>query len=109
MRRPPRPRARPRTERGATTLLVAAGLALAVALAAGVGRVGAAAERRARTDAVADLVALAAVTGGPDGAAAVARANGARLRSTSVVGDVTVVRVQVRGTIAGAAARPAAG
>jgi hypothetical protein len=89
--------------------LIAAGLLLSVALALGIAAVGDAAARRARVDAVADLTALAAVTGGDQGAALVASGNDAELRSLRRVDDLAVVTVAAGGAIGVAAARPAAG
>ncbi len=114
MRRPTRTRrarARPerptRTERGSASLVLLAGLAVAVVLATGVARVGDAAARRARADATADVVALAAVTGGDDAAAAIAAANGAEVRRLRRLGDTVVVDVTASGATSVAAARPA--
>ena len=59
-------------------------LAVAAMTCAGLVAVGDAASRRARADAVADLVALAAVTGDRDGASQVAGANGARLVASAL-------------------------
>lgn len=75
----------------------------------GVARLGIAAERRAHTAAVADLVALAAVTGGDEGARAVAAANGASVRSISRVGTTVSVEVATEGVVDVAAARPGVG
>jgi hypothetical protein len=68
---------RPSSEEGAVTVLVAALLAVTALLALGLGRLGAAAVDRARADAVADLVALAAVTADEEGARRVAAASAA--------------------------------
>lgn len=102
--RPEEPR---RPERGSVSLIVAAGVALAAVMAIGVARVGDASWRRARADATADMVALAAVTGGDDGSRAVAAANGAEVRSVRRVGDTVVVDVVAAGVSSSAAARPA--
>lgn len=72
---------RPSSEEGAATVLVAALLAVTALLALGLGRLGAAAVERSRADAVADLVALAAVTGGDVAAVRVAHAAGASVVS----------------------------
>lgn len=81
-------------------------LMLAGCLAA-VVRVGAAAAVRARADAVADLSALASVTGGPHEGQHVARANGAEVMSNTTDGTTAVIRIKVDGITARAAARPA--
>ena len=83
------------------------GLVLAIVVVAGIDRVSSAATRRARVDAVSDLVALAAVTGGRSGADAVSSANGARLVSFEQHGHTTVVVVSREGLRGVAAAAPA--
>jgi precorrin-3B methylase len=73
----------------------------------GLSRLGAAAVGRARADAVADMVALAGVTAGPEGAARVASASGARLVEHHEQADGSVrVSVQLGSTGASAAAAP---
>ena len=67
----------PSAEEGAAGVLVAALLGVTALLVLGLGRLDGAAVERARADAVADLVALAAVTGGADGAQRVATADDA--------------------------------
>lgn len=62
-----------------------------------------------RADAVADLAALAGVTGGRSGAAAVADSNGATLVAYREQGDTVVVEVRVDGLVGRAAAAPADG
>ena len=96
-----------RTERGAATPLLAAGVATVVVCAVGVLRVGEAAAQRARADAVADLSALAHVTGGLEGATAVAHANGAVVTGHRRTGTARVVTIGLDGVLATAAARPA--
>jgi hypothetical protein len=98
---------RPSAEEGAATVLVAALLAVTALLALGLGRLGAAAVDRARVDAVADLVALAAVTGDADGARRVANAAGASVVSLAdgPAGRRTVT-VRLRGSTSVAAAAP---
>jgi len=111
MRPGPRPgpirAASTRTERGAASPLLAAGVAVAVVCAVGVLRVGDAAARRARADAAADLSALAHVTGDLDAATAVARANGAVVTGHRRTGAARVVTIDLDGVVATAAARPA--
>ena len=68
---------RPSSEEGAATVLVAALLGVTALLAVGLGRLGGAAVGQARADAVADLTALAAVTGDAAGASRVAESAGA--------------------------------
>ena len=94
------------TERGSVTLIVVAGLATAITLALGVVRLGDVAAGQARADAVADLTALAAVTGGDAGAQQVARSNGASITAQRRVGSTEVVTVSLAGRSAMAAARP---
>lgn len=60
-----------------------------------------------RAGATADLVALAAVTGGDGASAEVARANGASLESLDRSGALVVVRIERAGDSAVAAAQPA--
>ncbi|UDY34338.1 hypothetical protein [Dermatobacter hominis] len=72
-------------------------------------RIGDAAVRRARADAIADMAALAAVTGGDEGAEAVTGAAGASIRAIRRVGSTVGVRVAADGATAEAAARPAGG
>jgi len=88
-------------------VLVAALLGVTVLLVLGLGRLVAAAVDRARTDAVADLTALAAVTGGEDGAARVASVAGAEVVRLTVgtTGAATVV-VRLGASTASAAAVP---
>lgn len=98
---------RPAAEEGAATVLVAALLTVTALLVLGLGRLGAAAVDRARVDAVADLVALSAVTGDEAGAAGVAAANGASV--VSIEGNSEgrrAVTVQIGSSISVAAAAP---
>lgn len=85
--------------------MLIAGVAIAVASAVGVLNVGGAAVTRARAEAVADLVALAHVTGGAEGAAVVAAANGAGPVLSSVSNGTSVVTVTLGRASATAAAR----
>jgi hypothetical protein len=98
-----------RGQRGAAGLVVLAGAtALSAPLCLGLGRLGSAAHLRARTDAAADLVALAAVTGGDGAAGRVAAGNGVTLVALEVRPDGGVtVEVAAGGTSARAAAAPA--
>ena len=99
---------RPSAEEGAASVLVAALLGAAALLVLGLGRLGGAAVERARTDAVADLVALAAVTGDGEGAARVATADGAALvQLDGTMGGRRTVKVQISSVVAVAAAAPA--
>ena len=82
-------------------------MATVVVCAVGVLRVGEAAAQRARADAVADLSALAHVTGDLEGATAVARANGAVVTGHRRTGAARVVTIDLDGVVATAAARPA--
>lgn len=101
-----RPRPTARAERGSATLLVAGVLVASSAVLAGLGRLGESAVARARADAVADLVALAGVTGGRPGAVEVGRANGAEVVQFDIHGEVTVVAVRRQGVESVAAAAP---
>ena len=98
---------RPSTEEGAASVLVAALLGVTALLVVGLGRVGGAAVARGRVDAVADLVALASVTGGAEGAQRVAAADGAVLFGVagSPSGRQTVT-VQIAGVTSSATAAP---
>ncbi|MHB1139767.1 MAG: hypothetical protein ACYC2O_12485 [Microthrixaceae bacterium] len=93
--------------RGAVSLTVVLVLVVVAVAATGVVRVGDAALRRARVEAVADLTALAAVEGGPEAASAVATASGAHVVSVVAepAGRVTIV-VERAGVTARAAAAP---
>ncbi len=73
--------------------------------AVGLGRIGEASVKRARADAVADLVVLAAVTHGQGGAEQVSSASNASLLRFEEFGETAVrVTVQVDGLNASAAA-----
>ncbi|MFN7149150.1 MAG: hypothetical protein ACK4V6_06685 [Microthrixaceae bacterium] len=90
-------------------MLVLALVVLTAALAAGVTRVGDAALRAARADALADLSALAAVAGGAPAASAVASAGGGRLVSqVAAASERQVVVVELDGVSGTAAAAPGA-
>jgi len=98
---------RPSSEEGSASVLVAALLAVTALLVLGLGRVGGAAVAQARVDAVADLVALAAVTGDAEGAQRVAAADGAVL--VTVDGGPSgrwTVALQIAGATSTAAAAP---
>lgn len=104
-------------ERGATTIVMVAVLALALLLALAAARAGAAAVAGARADGAADAAALAAadmlaLSRGPEAAARAAgdtaAANGAKLLGCSCDGRFVSVRVVVRVPILGAAARSTA-
>jgi hypothetical protein len=80
-------------------------LAVAALASTGVARLGEATAGRARADAVADLVALAAVDGGEPAGRAVARANGATVvRMAPTASGATSVRIALEGVHARAAA-----
>ena len=92
---------------GSASMLVLAVVVLTVALAAGVSRVGDAALRSARVDALADVSALAAVAGGATAASAVASAGGGRLVDhAAAAGERHVVVVELDGASGTAAAAP---
>lgn len=92
---------------GSASMLVLAVVVLAAALAVGVARVGDAALRAARADALADLSALAAVAGGATAASAVATAGGGRLVSrVATASERQVVVVELDGVSGTAAAAP---
>jgi len=93
----------------ATVLLAPVALAVCAVMIVGIVKIGAAASARARADAVADLVALAAVTGGADAAEAVAAANGGRVLDTGGARDVRTAVVEVGGVRSTASAAPADG
>jgi hypothetical protein len=98
-----------RDERGSAAPLLLALLAVTVVVVAGVARVGGAAVHRARADATADVVALAAATADPAAAEDVARRGGARLIELRTRADGAVeVRVERSGVVARAAARAVA-
>lgn len=107
-RRIPTPRSRTeprRSQRGATTLLTICVLAFALVMVMGTVAVGTAAVVEQRTQAVADVVALAAAHD-VDAAAVVARGNGAAVVALDVATDGSVaVTVQVGAHRARAAAR----
>jgi hypothetical protein len=102
----PRSETRVRAERGSALLLGPAAVALCAVVLAGTVRIGVVTTRRARADAVADLTALAAVTGGQPSADAVARANGARVVAVRVDGSIATVLVDADGARARASAAP---
>ncbi len=72
----------------------------------GVSHAGVAAQRRARAAAVADLTALAAVTGGDTAASTVAAANAASVRSLTRTGATVTAVVVLDGITDVSAARP---
>ncbi len=88
-------------------MLVLAVVVSSAVLAAGVARVGDAAVRAARVDALADVGALAAVAGGSPAASAVVTAGGGRLvRHDDTTGGRQVVTVELEGASGSAAAVP---
>ena len=90
-----------RGQEGSVALLALVALLLASVLAAGVGRVGAAATARARAQAAADAVALAGAADGRAAAERIATANGAAVvayRSDGADVLVTVERSTARAT-----------
>lgn len=96
-----------RRERSAVTVLalvMVVVVATAILMLARFGSHVASVERAAAT---ADVVALAAVTGGDSASREVARANGASLESLQWRGMVAVVHIELGGETAVAAARPA--
>jgi hypothetical protein len=97
-----------RDERGvATVLAVPVATAVTAVCLLGAAHLGGAALDRARADAVADLSALAAVTGGDVDAVRVATANGGRVIGVRHGSGVRTVTVVVSGVAAVAAAAPA--
>ncbi len=98
-----------RSERGSVGVAaLVVGVALCAAFGAALAAAGGPLRSAARMESVADLVATAAVAGGPDGADRVARRNGVRLVDlrTEAGGLVTVV-VDSGSRSASASARPA--
>jgi hypothetical protein len=93
--------------RGSASMLVLAVVVLSTVLGAGVTRVGDAALRAARADALADVGALAAVAGGPSAASDVVTAEGGRLlRHAGGPSGRQVVVVELQGASGTAAAAP---
>jgi hypothetical protein len=89
---------------GSATLMALL-VVVAVLVSTGVGRVGTAVSRAGRVAAVADLVALAAVTAGPDRAALLAGEMGAELEDVTFRADGALeVTVSADGVRAAAAA-----
>lgn len=80
---------------GSATLLTLAVVVLAAGILAGLTRLGEAAHAAARTDAIADVTALAAAGGGRPAAELVASASGGVLVDLAVLDDERV-RVTVR-------------
>lgn len=106
-------RCRSDADRGQVVPLVAAVVALVAMLALGIAGVARVAHDRARAQNAADAAALAAaVRLGPDDVEATARrlaeANGAELVELRREGTIVVVRVELGGLEAVAAARPVA-
>jgi len=96
-----------RPERGSVGLPVLACVTVvALAGAAGLGRLAGVSRVAARSQAVADLTASAAVVAERAGAQRVAAANGATLRTLDVVGGDVTVEVVSGGSVARASARP---
>lgn len=82
-------------------------LVICVVTLIGLSRVGDAALRRERADALADVTALAAVQAGQDGASRVAAAAGARLGRVEQHADgTTLIELELQGVAARAAAAP---
>ena len=84
-----------RDERGSAPLLVMVVVGLLTVLLAWLVEAGNEVADRARGQAVADLVALAAVTGGEEAAREVAGANGARLEWLVATGSGVAVGVRL--------------
>ncbi len=105
---PPTSRVTPtRTERGAASLLMVAVVAVGLALCAAIGTSSPALVDRARAESVADLSALAGVSGGRDAAWTVARGSGAELvHVRGELGGTVVVEVSLGGQRATASAAP---
>jgi hypothetical protein len=78
------------SERAAASLLVVALLALSTVVVSGVARVGDGVLQRARLDALADMVALAAVSDDPDDPRSVAESAAAELVEVRVRADGAV-------------------
>lgn len=95
-----------REERSAVTVLVVVLVVVVAASALMLARFGGQVVSVERASATADLVALAAVTGGDDASEEVARANGASLESLDRSGTLVAVRVERAGYGALAAAQP---
>jgi hypothetical protein len=91
-------------ERGSFLPVLALGLGLVLVAALVLGAVGRATGERARAQTAADAAALAGVVEGRDGAAELARANGAELVDLRVEGGETVVVVRVGRAVATARA-----
>lgn len=94
-----------RRDAGQVTVVVAAGLVLAVALVAGLGLMGRALVDRAQARTAADAAALAGAAEDETAAQRVARANGAVLERFDEVRGAVVVEVSRRGVSALARAR----
>ncbi len=98
-----------RAQQGAASMLLLSLVAVAVGLIAAIGVVTPALVDQARADAVADVVALAAVGGGDPAARVVAERSGATTAEVTHRGDGRVeVSVVVGGREAVATAAPAA-
>ena len=96
-----------RSQQGSATPLLLAVVVFVVVGTTGVARVSDAAVRRARVEAAADLVALAAVDGDHDRALTVARVVGADLLGSRARDDGGVeVTLELDGVVAEAAAAP---
>lgn len=93
-------------QRGSVVLVLPALVLVAALLGLGTVRLGDAAVARARADAVADVAALAAVSGDVSSARAVARRGGGALVEHRRSGQLHEVVVQVDGVRAAAAAEP---
>lgn len=92
------PRATSRTDRASIVPLIAVMMVTVTGVSITVGRTGRSLIDNARTDAVADSVALAAASGGATAGETVAIANGASVESFMVNDDGSVVvEVSLRG------------
>jgi hypothetical protein len=95
-----------RGQLGSAALLTLVLIVLAAGVLAGLSRLGAAAHAAARTEAIADVTALAAAGGGRPAADQVARSSGAALVDLVVLEDErVVVTVRRDRLLRGAAAR----
>ncbi len=95
-----------RPDGGSVVLWVLVVVAMAATMGVLVVRVAVGATARARCQAVADLVALAAVDGSRAAAEGVARANGGHIEDMRTAGAVVTVTVSVAGERARAHAAP---
>lgn len=94
-----------RVDSGHGTIFMVAVLTVVVAVCAAMIGLGSVTVERARSQSIADLVALAAVRS-PDEARSVAGANDAHLDALAISGSTSRVTVSVGGTEATSAAEP---